>query len=239
MMYNIFGSADSLDYDVMFRVPAIPVDKQESKALITDLESFFPKTDKKVNANICTLEDGQIKAVYKGTADECNNSLFYTYNNHVQDYKCMTSTLVMRDIALKVDRSLRILLSFLSRTEYRQIVKTALLSPTTSKRENCINCLMAIDFNSLKSFGTKNGEPLDIIKQIAFQIAQVVGLLERRIEIYTKAFAVETFPALYPYLMRESSNLENLQRYKSIYLYEISMWRQFKSTDSNGWRDNV
>jgi len=237
--YNLFGSEDSLDYDVMFQVDRIPKNKQECKILCTELENSYLYQDKKVNANICVVNNEEIVEVFKGTPDECNNAVFKTYYCHTQRFPCLVSRLVPRDVALKVDRSLRIILSFLSRTEYRPIVKDALRSPVAFRRENCINCLYSIDFNSIKSFGTKNGEPKDIVKQIAFQMAQVVGLLANHTEIYSKYKACNKFPPLIPYLHRQESDLETLNRFKSLYLYEISLWRKFALSDPNEWRDDA
>ena len=239
MKYNIFGSKDSLDYDVMFAVDAIPESKQESKQLCLDLEDYFPKTDKKINVNICVVEGERITKVYKGTPDECNNSIFYTYELHDQTHDRFANGTVERNVALKVDRSLRILLSFLSRTEYRSIVKSALGSPDNAKRENCINCLRAIDFNLIKSFGSKNGEPLDIIKQIAFQIGQTTALVKSGVELYTKQEVDFHFPPLKPYLKRQECSLDSLDRHKSYYLYEISMWRSFVTDNPNDWTDHA
>lgn len=237
MKYNIFGSHDSLDYDVMFQVEDMPHCKQQSKAICQRLEDTFPRRDKKINANICVVSEERIIKVYKGTSDECNNALFYTYSSHGQDYPCFVSGKVDRNLAMKIDRSLRIILSFLSRTEYRSVVKTALKSPDNAKRENCINCLRSIDFNSIKSFGTKNGDPLDIIKQIAFQIGQATALIRSGLELYTKQQIGIHLKSLQPYLRREVCSLENLDRHKSYYLYEVSMWRHFVADNPNGWTD--
>ena len=38
--------------------------------------------DKPLNCNLGVFKDGKLEKVFKGTTDELNNVLFYTYKNH-------------------------------------------------------------------------------------------------------------------------------------------------------------
>ena len=126
--YNVFGSDDSQDYDIMIFVDKIP-STQESKEMCLKIESelqvIFP--NKKTNVNLAVIENGIIVDVFKGTSDECNNSIFRTYSIHNQSCPLLIDREVPRDLNLKLARSLRAILSFLSRTSYSNEVKKALV----------------------------------------------------------------------------------------------------------------
>ena len=60
--------------------------------------------------------------------DEVNNSLYYTYNLHKQDFPLIIKGPVERDIFRKDIRAVRGILSTLSRTQYRSDIKQSLKS---------------------------------------------------------------------------------------------------------------
>ncbi|MBE8726804.1 hypothetical protein [Flavobacterium hungaricum] len=209
-IYQIFGSENSLDVDLVFFVEEMPetiVEKLSlSKELTDSIKANFP--EKVINANLAVCKNGRLIEVYKGTTDELNNSLFYTYGFHQQEYDNQINTLLKRDIDLKFLRSTRMILSFLSKTEYRAAVKSALRSDLEEK----IQTLEKIDLNQISSFG-KNTNYQDILKSIAFQLGQSISLHEGN-ELYTKNQIAESFPELRKYLFREENcDCENLQNY--------------------------
>ena len=127
--YQFFGSKTSIDYDVMLFVDTITNSKYDNNLLCKkyneELSQIYP--DKKMNCNLAILENGIITKVYKGTADECNNSLFLTYSNfEYQKYPNHIVELIPRDVELKILRCYRIICSMLSRNENRSEVKAAL-----------------------------------------------------------------------------------------------------------------
>ena len=69
------GSENSLDKDVYVIIPE-PITQQNAKILC---EKYLP-----LNANVIVVNDGQISWSYKGTIDECNNSILATYDFHEQ-----------------------------------------------------------------------------------------------------------------------------------------------------------
>lgn len=124
-IYQIFGSENSLDVDVVFFIEEMPETIVEKLALSKEfsksITSFFP--EKEINANLAVCKNGHLVEVYKGTTDELNNALFYTYSFHEQKQENQITKLLLRDVDLKFLRSIRMILSFLSRTEYRILVK--------------------------------------------------------------------------------------------------------------------
>lgn len=205
MIYNIFGSENSYDYDIMVYVDSLP-SIQECKELCKDLELGYDLEighDKKRNVNLAVLSEGKIVDVFKGSPDECNNSVFQTYHLHekeghwnLQAHPLQVNGMVDRDVELKLARGLRVILSFLSRTSYRKFVKSALKGTTSDKLFVLENIILA-DIKDLN----KNVSITEFYKTVAFQIVQCMALMEG-IEIYTKGDACYYCTPLSDYLYR-------------------------------------
>ncbi|KFF05408.1 hypothetical protein [Flavobacterium reichenbachii] len=209
-VYQIFGSENSLDVDVVFFVEEMPETILEKLSLAKELtqSTALNYPEKVINANLAVCQNGHLVEVYKGTTDELNNSLFYTYDFHQQHYNNKINILLKRDVDLKFLRSTRMILSFLSKTEYRAAIKNALKSDLKEK----IQTLEKIDLNEISSFG-RNTNQQDVLKSIAFQLGQSI-LLDGGKEVYTKNDIAESFPELEKYLFREQhTDNENLQQY--------------------------
>lgn len=219
--FQIFGSKSSIDYDVMVFIESIPdsvevckdmcekYDKEIYNILLSD---NYPV--KKINSNLAVIKNGIITDIHKGMICECNNSLYITYNNFNQKYDNQITRLVKRDIDLKILRCYRILLSFLSRTIYREEVKKALKGDLSQK----INILFNINFNDI-DFGNRNGLPIDIWKSLAFQIGQTL-LLVKNIEVYSKEEICTYLPSLSGFIFRDL-DFYNFDIFKK-YLIELS-----------------
>lgn len=208
-IYQIFGSENSLDVDLVFFIEKMPETIAEKLALSKELSrsivSFFP--EKVINANLAVCKNGHLTEVYKGTTDELNNALFHTYDLHKQKQENRIKKLLVRDADLKFLRSTRMILSFVSKTEYRVLVKKALNGNLKEK----IQALEKLDLTKIVFFG-KGKNNTDILKSIAFQLGQCISLLEGK-ELYTKNQIAENFPELRKYLFRqENVNLNDLQK---------------------------
>jgi hypothetical protein len=210
---NIFGSEDSADVDVMVMIddmPSIAV----CKDLCAELDANIKKklgTDKEVNTNLAVIKDGVIFSVYKGIPIECNNSLYETYQYHTQLHDLMIDRKVSETpiVAIKCARTLRALLTLLSRTDYRREVKSALKSTTEDK----IETLRYIDLDSIEDFNKNNLNTTEIYKAFAFQIGQTMTFLEGDV-VYTKSKISELYEGLRVYLERRSSDAITLNEYK-------------------------
>lgn len=199
MIYNIFGSADSIDCDVMVFVDAIG-SVADSKRIIDECISLLqPSFSKKVNVNLAIASEGIIQEVFKGTADEVNNSLFSTYHLHEQAHPRIVNKFVPRDPGIKALRAMRALLSFISRTQYRGPVKKALVGTATDKYE----LLREIKFSHITDLGHKNTNFADFYKTLAFQMGQSF-LLNVGIEAYTKQAIAQQCPELEQFLLRNN-----------------------------------
>lgn len=188
----VHGSADSTDTDVVYSVDALPSPDECKK---------FCSASPSENRNLMTVRDGIVTAVYKGTPDELNNSLLRTYPLHLQTDPLSVTRTVKRNVPLKIVRSMRIMLSHLSRTSVRPQVKAALRGGW-ELRLNTIGIvdLASLDFSSTKALRE------DVFKIFAFQIGQVAGLISSpQEEFYTKAEIAGAFPALRPFLYRDAS----------------------------------
>ena len=224
-VYYFHGSQDSTDEDVHFVFTELPERDSCTK--------FCKSTDREVSKNIIVIKDGIVSDSFFGTIDEVNNALFNTYSLHQQSFPLLVQHQVPRDIVLKDVKVIRGILSLLSRSQYREVIKKALKS-SFSDRIATLNAikLTSINFSSLnKGKGDK-----DILKTIAFQLAQAFGL-HSDIEIYTKHSATEVYPFLYSFLYRCSTegDIRYLEEFLHSYV-EILMQYSVDETIVNGIR---
>lgn len=207
--YQIFGSQNSLDIDVVFFIEKIPDTISDAANLCKQYSELLISTSdkhKKINANLAVVQNGILQDVFKGTTDELNNALFYTYTLREQKQVNQITKLLVRDINLKYLRCARMILSFLTKTTYRGIIKQALNTDIQTKLE----VLKNIDLNNISDFG-KQVDVIEIKKTIAFQLGQTI-LLNRGIEVYTKDEVAANFNVLKPYLYRDvQTNFTDLQ----------------------------
>ena len=185
------GSEDSLDIDVYVVIPKPIHILQECKELCESYPAY--------NANLICIDNGQVYWCYKGTVDECNNSILATYKLHSENVEpCPIIHKVERDADEKIKRTLRGLLSYVSRTELRKEVKEALKSDDINLK---ISILKQIKFKDIPNFG-KKGSNKDVYKFFAFQLIQATAVI-RGDEIFTKISASNYTPSLYKFLYRK------------------------------------
>ena len=205
----IHGSEDSIDVDTYYWVDELPPTIQECKTWCESREGE--------NANLFTIHteivgeqySSVVDKVYKGVPDEVNNSLLRTYDLHNQESSLPPGLhYVQRDKFIKYIRSVRIILSHLSRSQYRSNVKSALSGGDWKFKLNTLLSipLADIDFSTLNHRMT----PEDIKKVIAFQIGQSIGLMDGY-EYYTKSEIADAYPILRQFLYRDpESNINEL-----------------------------
>lgn len=217
MKYWIFGSKSSQDVDILAVVDQLGT-IAENKATVEAIEKELQsKYSRPLNVNLGTMEDGVLTNVYKGTVDEVNNSLVDTYPLHEQAHDLLITRKIPRDVDLKVLRSLRIILSFYSRTKHRKEVKTALSGDVVLKHQ----VLSTLDISTVEDLGGgKNMAFEDYLKTLAFQLGQTLALLEG-VELYTKESIEAHFPALGPFLKRTRDDLSILEDFKKKLLSKI------------------
>ncbi len=197
--FIVHGSENSLDRDVYIIINE-PLPLKEAKNLCS---SF-----KDINANLITIKDGMVNWTYKGTIDECNNSILATYHLHKQEHPCPSLHQAERSYALKMLRTIRGLLSHTSRTQYREVVKSALPSADLTLK---INTLKSINLNQIENF-EKNSNT-EVYKFFAFQLGQTLALLEENKELFTKNEVAKNYPELSDYLARIEKSPQDLQKF--------------------------
>lgn len=212
--YNIFGSASSKDYDVVFYVEHLgtidnchKVVKQYQTILEHVLFDIKKRPRKVINGNLAVLDtmNGTLVKVFKGTPDEVNNSVHNTYHFHTQDCARMISTEIKRGGSnefythLKIKRCFRFILSFYSRVAtMRSNIKIALKGDINQR----IAAVDLINFVFHTEFPDKKELKEDIYKVIAFQLAQTT-LLHEGIQIFTKEEVIHHYPGLKHAILRE------------------------------------
>ena len=186
------GSEDSLDHDIYVIIDK-PMDNHPSKKLC---EQYLP-----ANANLLVIEDGVVTWSYKGTIDECNNSLYHTYDLHEQKFKFPIERKLQRDFSLKMLRTIRGILSYVSRTELRVEIKKALRSSDIQVK---IDALKLIDLTKIEDF-VKN-DKIEVYKFLAFQLGQTISLLDDNEELFTKSSVKEKYPTMVDFLSRKETD---------------------------------
>jgi hypothetical protein len=235
--FQFFGSKSSIDYDVMVFIETIPDSVEVCKDIcemydrkISTLLEEHNLPIKKVNTNLAVIKDGVVIDIHKGMICECNNSLYYTYDNFYQINSNQIKKTISRDIDLKILRCYRILLSFLSRSVYREEVKKGLRGVLSKK----IDVLLNIDYENI-NFGDRNGQPIDIWKSLSFQVGQTL-LLVRGIETYSKEDIYKELPLLKGFLMRNVEDYD-FNCFKQ-YLFELSTYILANKTYLLGKNEN-
>lgn len=213
--YYVFGSPSSKDLDLIVFVDAIPemhLAKQMCKDYQVALQPFFAK---EVNANIGLIGEDVLLSVFKGTLDEVNNSIIDTYSFHEQKHPLTIKKRLDRDVEQKILHSVRIVLSTLSRSQHRELVKTS-LKGDLNERINALDIIdLSIPLDKIKY------EIKDIYKTLAFQMGQTLALIDGT-ELYTKEGIAEYALSLKPFLYREDElALTDLDLFKKVYLAKV------------------
>ncbi len=212
-MYYVFGSKDSQDVDLIVLVDSIGL-VAECRDKIKQLEAEYqPLFDREVNINLAVIRDGVVVDVFKGTPDEVNNSVATTYDLHPQSHPLHITRLLPRDSGVKALRSMRAILSFMSRTCWRMDIKAALSGTAIDKYA----LLEVIRFDTILDLGRKNTALIDFYKMLAFQMGQSY-LLNTGIEVYTKSDIGRHLPALAPFLGRSRADPAILNDFKATWL---------------------
>lgn len=207
--YYIFGSENSQDYDIMVEVDSIPSDIDKAHAICKDFNNhlalIYP--DKEINSNLVVIKDNKIVDCFKGTTDELNNCIFYTYNLHSQIYPNPILSSIERDLNEKILRVARFIITFYSRTELRKEIKSALRGNLIQKLE----ILKKIDFQKMPDFPDKKEKREDIYKVLAFQFGQYESLKNgHEVDSYTKNGIIKNYPDLESFLNRKTEHDLNL-----------------------------
>lgn len=216
MIFQIFGSKYSQDYDVLVFVDKIGSIKENHETITRlDNELALILTDKPINCNIAVLENGLIKQVFKGYPLEVNNSAYHTFKNHKQYHpNQVTNTYELTDDIkhLKLKRCLRFILSFYSRVpEWRADVKSAM----RGNLELRLKQISKIDFLIHNQFPEKKDSLENIYKTFAFQLAQTY-LLINDIEVYSKEDVIKHLPKLKESILRKETGTTELSTMNSL-----------------------
>jgi hypothetical protein len=206
-IFQVFGSASSLDLDVLVFVETLPeleLSKSIALKLAPIVRSYFVDV-KPANINFGVIRDGVIVETLKGSPDETNNAVLATYHLHHQPYPLKIERPVPRNLGAKYDRTMRIILSLYSRTQHRPAIKQALRGDFSGRCEllKRLNLSLPVDFG-------KHLTSADVYKSIAFQLGQALALTAG-VELYTKEDLIAYFPAFSAALRREPPTFSCLQ----------------------------
>lgn len=209
-MFYLFGSENSQDYDVLVNINNIPENIDEAHKICKywndKLSEILP--DKELNCNLITISDNKIIDCFKGTLDELNNCLFYTYKHHKQFYDNPILLPIERNLNHKILRVARYLITFYSRTELRTEIKAALRGNLLLK----LAVLKKIDYTLMTEFPNKKEKYEDIWKVIAFQFGQLFSIIDGvEYDSYTRNGIIKHYPDLKVFLNRKPFNTSDLE----------------------------
>lgn len=131
LKWIVFGSKDSIDYDVAIYVEYDLINKciGHYNEICYQLDSLLIPilcTDKPINSCLAFWND-QVEWCQKGSVDESNNSYIMTYGNHVQRFDGPTK-LMKRNISRKILSSTRIIICMLIHAKYHGDIRDLLCS---------------------------------------------------------------------------------------------------------------
>lgn len=217
--YQLFGSSSSEDLDVVFFVTELGSIAENSSVAKTYAAQLAVEigSAKVINPNLAIVSQGALVKVYKGTVDELNNALYHTYALHTQMHPLQITQVLPRDVELKIIRCTRTVLSYFSRTEWREMVKKALAGDIRDK----FICLQQLNIGL---YGEEvNGIPkTQFLKTVAFQMGQTLALMEG-VECYTKETISGQYPQLQPYLIRHvDAPVGDLQQFWDMFLQRVA-----------------
>ena len=205
----VHGSEDSVDVDVIYVFDQLPD--------IAACKSFCDGKGNE-NGNIIVVKDGVVAAAFKGSVDEVNNALFYTYQLHEQDCPLIIKRPVERDVILKDIKVVRKILSSFSRTQFRADIKEALRGNWKTK----LSVLKSVEYEKIDFSSIPKTTSKDLLKTLAFQVGQALAL-HQGVELYTKRSIAEYFPELKDYLYRADAPNENMISFIRRFADELSM----------------
>jgi hypothetical protein len=218
-IFQTFGSEDSQDIDLVFFLEFMPnsiAECAEKCAVLSAQYDTIFNSEKKVNSNLVINKNGVLIEVFKGNTDEVNNALFLTYPLHTQYYPNQIQRLLPRNLDLKFLRAARSILSLLTKTPQRTMIKEALKGDISLK----MNTLEIIDLCTIDWSNSKM-DIVEVKKMLAFQIGQTLALVGEK-EVYTKRAIGLIFPQLMPYFNRElNTNFNELQIYLTQFIVEL------------------
>jgi hypothetical protein len=220
--YYFYGSKDSLDADVLIEISKdmMPAEQEDRKRLIKSIEQEY---DLSWNANLIVVENGIITdTIYPKTwIDSLNNSLYSTYDNHKdkQVFPLPINRMVPRNKLLAIYKTVRTILSMLSRTHYRSTVKPILngIHPFNLK----IDAWRKIDLTTIDNFNQDNTSDVDAWKIIAFYLGQNISLIKYNLEIYTKIDLYVNHPLLKSFIYREEITQKDKQYLSQLIVYYL------------------
>lgn len=229
MIHQVYGSHDSTDLDICVFVNSLPPLQKEQQILLDRIKSSYIGS----NVNIAVIKDGiVVDTLYpKSSPDSLNNALLMTYKLHEQVYPCQIHRKVNRIFLLAFYKTIRTILSTLSRTKYRSNIRPTLKGIHDFKHK--LESFNHIDLSQIDTFNQKNTTDEDSWKIIAFYLIQNIALKEG-IELYTKSSIVDFEPLSYDFIYRNQITVEHkkwLDRVLKEYISKFNV-NEFQSNQS-------
>jgi len=223
-----YGSNDSDDIDVFIGLNRVPdLDDEDDRIMMEEIHETidytlrysgqFTNSDKKVEYSFIHISpEGVVDWCEYDDLEECNNALYYTFNHHAYNNNVLygknpIKSKLEQNVSFKIVKVVRTLLTFLSRTSYREEVKYLLKQGTFKERLEFL--LKVVSENGISSIDTFNKKlpDVEIVKDIAFMFIQLYGLVHD-VDVFCKRDAALRFPDMSRYIYKDhNAPLEPLE----------------------------
>lgn len=195
-----YGSGNSTDVDLFFLLKDV-----KDTSFTNKIEQFFEQMvndavgdeeRKKIDITFITVKQGEVNWSNKGNEAEINNAIYHTFGLHTFNYDLGSTSYrespvlceVQSDVGIKAIKTIRALLTIISRTTHKRMSKMSVFNKSlTARIENLQTALdeqgifMAID----DTLG-KNQSDSELLKDVAFSFIQLDALLDGKPVPYTK-----------------------------------------------------
>lgn len=198
--FVVMGCPKSTDIDIAVEVTSRTDlrGKVDTEMLLSKLAALGYDTTKELDITTVYVEKGNIMETNKGSSDEVQNIVYYTYGYHTQMYPCFVLAPVTLDIVGKIRTAAKFVLDYMK----------ILIGPIEYQIEregrrqayqgiwNRVTYVASI-FHKISLQENKLHEWLSMMKSLTMKIIQTL-LLENNIYEYTKPGLAAKLSELYP-----------------------------------------
>lgn len=229
-----FGSSNSSDIDYFVDLDLESEDTKEFRRELMKIKKTLKKyiaqqssrlSEQDIDIQFIKIKDGEVVWAENKDPEETNNCLLNTFKNHavnVNNYKeCPVRHYLTQSVTLKAIKVIRMTLTLLSRTDYREDAKSLLNEGKFNERLKFIDELCTEGkFAKIYNFGKSQGI-VEIYKDLAFYYAQLYAVMNDE-HVFTKFDASVRYPDIAPYILRhEGISGEALQAFISEVINEL------------------
>lgn len=195
-----FGSGNSDDVDLFFLLK-----DQKDTNFTNKIEQFFEEMvqnvlreeeRRKIDINFITVKHGEVNWSNKGNEAEINNAIYHTFKLHTFNYdlgskeyrECPVNCIIDSDVGIKAIKSVRSLLTIISRTTHKRMSKMSVFNKSLKARVSNLQDAMNSTgiFTAVEDGLGKNQSDASLMKDVAFSFIQLDAMMNDKVIPYSK-----------------------------------------------------